>query len=221
MEKKWDNPLSKLQIRHWLHRLKLVKTWQLIIVLLLVTLVAATLLRMNNLGMVERRTAVIQADEKGDKGLIRSTLTELQRYVSGHMNTDMNGGVYLSHSYERDRAAALEAASNSSNPNSGVYQQASVECRSRFQGGTASFRNDYVQCVIEKVSSLSSAQDAAASLVLPRAGNYHYDFAAPVWSLDLAGLAVAVAALIIGVILSRLVALGILNLLLRRRYNSA
>ena len=212
--------MNKQSIRHWLQRLKRVKTWQLIVVLLLVALVATTLLRMNNLGMVERRNAVLQADEKGDKETIRSSLVELQRYISGHMNTDLNGGLYLSHSYERDRAVALEAAGNVSNPNSAIYQQASVECRSRFQGGVASFRNDYVQCVIEKVGSLSSAQDPTAGIKLPLAGNYRYDFAAPTWAPDLAGLAVALAALIIGVILARLVSLVILHLLLRRRYNS-
>jgi hypothetical protein len=190
------------------------------VILLLVVLAAATLLRMNNLGMVERRTAVIQADEKADKAAIHSSLVELQRYISGHMNTDMNGGVYLSHSYERDRATALEAAGNASNPNSAVYQQASIECRSRFQGGVASFRTDYVQCVIEKVSALSSAQDPTAGIQLPRAGNYHYDFASPVWAPDLAGLVVAFAALIIVVIVARLAGRAILYLLLRRRYNS-
>lgn len=212
--------MNKRSIRHWLQRLKRVRTWQLIIVLLLVALAATTLLRMNNLGMVERRNAVLHADEKGDKEVIRSSLVELQRYISGHMNTDLGGGLYLSRSYERDRAAVLEAAGNVSNPNSAIYQQASVECRSRFQGGTASFRNDYVQCVIEKVGSLSSAQDPTAGIELPRAGNYRYDFASPVWTPDLAGLVVALAALIIAVIVARLASVVILHLLLRRRYNS-
>jgi len=175
---------------------------------------------MNNLGMVERRTAVLQADEKGDKEAIHSSLIELQRYISHHMNTGLNGGLYLSHSYERDRATALEAAGSASNPNSAVYQQASVECRSRFQGGVASFRNDYVQCVVEKVSALSSAQDPTAGIHLPVVSNYRYDFASPVWALDLAGFVVALGALIIAVIVARLVGILVLHLLLRRRYNS-
>lgn len=212
--------VNKRSIRHWLKWLQAVKTWQLVVILLLVTLVAATFLRSNSLGMVERRNAVLKADESGDKQAIHTKLVELQRYISSHMNTSMNGGIYLSHSYERDRAAALDAAGNAQNPNSTVYQQASIECRARWQGGVASFRNDYVQCVIEKVSSLSSAADPNAGLKLPRAGNYHYDFASPLWTPDLAGLFVAVGALIIVVILGRLVALGILHLLLRRHYQS-
>jgi hypothetical protein len=212
--------MNKRSIRHWLNYLRSVKTWQLLIVLLLVTLVAATFLRMNNLGMVDRRSAVLAADEQGDKQAVKSALLELQRYMSSHMNTELNGGLYLSHSYERDRAAALEAATGSTNPNSAVYQQASVECRSRFRGGVASFRNDYVQCVVEKVGSLSSGQDPAQGLKLPRAGNYHYDFVSPSWTPDLAGLTVAIGILIIVVIVVRLAALGILHLMLRRAYHS-
>jgi len=198
----------------------MIKTWQLLIILLLVTLVAGTLLRMNNLGMIERRNAVLAADEKGDAAATKTALVELQRYMASHMNTTLNGGLYLSHSYERDRAAALDAATGTTNPNSAVYQQASIECRSRFQGGVASFRNDYVQCVIDKVSTLSQGEDPTAGLKLPRASSYRFDFASPSWSLDLAGLSVAIGALIIVVILARLVTLGVLHLLLRRRYRS-
>ena len=212
--------MNKRSIKLWLHRLQAVKTWQLIVILLLVTLVAATFLRSNSLGMAERRSAVLKADESGDKQAIRTKLVELQRYISSHMNTSLNGGLYLSHSYERDRAAALEAANGASNPNSAVYQQASIECRARWQGGVASFRNDYVQCVIDKVSSLSSATDTSAGLKLPRATSYRYDFVSPLWTPDLAGLFVAIGAAIIAVILGRLVALGVLHLMLRRHYQS-
>lgn len=213
--------VNKRSIRQWLHRLQTVKTWQLLVILLLVVLVAATLLRMNSLGLVERRNAVLAADEKGDKQAVKASLVELQRYISSHMNTSLNGGLYLSHSYERDRAAALEAATGTTNPNSAAYHQASLDCRSRFQGGVASFRNDYVQCVIDRVGSLSTAQDPTAGLNLPRASSYHFDFASPVWSLDLAGLAVALAVLIIVVIIGRLVTLGVLHLMLSRAYHSA
>jgi hypothetical protein len=170
--------------------------------------------------MAQRRTDVLKADESGDKEVVRTKLVELQRYVSSHMNTSLNGGLYLSHSYERDRSAALDAAGDTQNPNSAVYQQASIECRARWQGGVASFRNDYVQCVIEKVSALSSATDPTAGLKLPRASSYHYDFASPLWTPDIAGLFVAIGVLIVVVILGRLAALGALHLLLRRHYRS-
>lgn len=198
-----------------LHLPKL-RTWQLVIVFVLLAFVSATLLRLNNLGMIERRQAVIEADRSGDAERTRRALAELQRYVSSHMNTDMDKGVYLEESYRRDRAAALEAAAGASNPNSAVYQQASLECRSRFQGGTASFRNDYVQCVIERVGSLSAA--AAGSVKLPNPAAYRHVYASPVWSPDLAGLAVAATLLIGLAIIARLVFFTLSRLLLRRYY---
>lgn len=209
---------DKRTLQRTLARLKRVKTWQLVIILLLMSLVAATLLRMNNLGMVERREAVIVADEKGDKAAIKTALVELQAYVTSHMNTDLGNGVYLVKTYERDRAAALRAAENTDNPNAEAYQQASLDCRSRFQGGVESFRNDYVQCVIERVSALEG-QDDPPSLRLPKADTYRYDFVSPLISLDAAGIAVLTCLFITSVILLRLITLAVIRLLLRRHYH--
>lgn len=194
------------------------KTWQLLILLLLGVLLSASLLRLNNLEMVERRSAVIAADEKGDREELRKAVVELQRYVTGHMNTNLGSGFYLTKTYERDRDAALAAAGNATNPNSSVYQQASVECRSRFQGGRESFRTDYVQCVIDRVASLSPQSEA--NLNLPKPEAYKINYVTPVWSPDLAGLAVALCVLIVLVILGRLALLGVLRMLLRKHYRS-
>lgn len=203
-----------------LRRVRRLKTWQLIIILFLGVILSATLLRLNNLEMVERRSAVIAADEKGNPEALRSAIVELQRYVTGHMNTGLGGGFFLSKTYERDRDIALAAANHSANPNSAVYQQASVECRSRFQGGGESFRNDYVQCVIERVSAMSPQDDALETLHLPKADAYKVNFSSPFWSPDLAGLAVAFCVLVTLVILGRgLLALG-LRMLLKRHYRS-
>ena len=56
---------NKGKIRHSIQDLQRVKTWQLIILLILVGFVAATFLRLNNIGMVERRAAVMSADQEG------------------------------------------------------------------------------------------------------------------------------------------------------------
>ena len=218
---RWDKLTDKARYRRILHAVQRLKTWQLIVVLLLGILLSASLLRLNNLGMVERRSAVIVADEKGDPEALRKSVVELQRYVAGHMNTDLQNGFYLTHTYERDRDAALSAAGESTNPNSAVYQQASIECRSRFQGGRESFRNDYVQCVIDQVSTLSAQNDAANTLNLPKTDAYKINFSAPLWTPDLAGLAVLFCFIVTGVIIGRLLLLAFLRSLLRRHYRSA
>lgn len=206
------------KIRYYIRKVLHVKTWQLFIVAFLMVIVSATFLRFNSLGMVERRSAVLKADESGDMTQIKNSLLELQRFISAHMNTGLNGGLYLSKSYERDRSAALEAAASSSNPQSVVYQQASVECRSRFQGGVASFRNDYVQCVIERVKALSPSVDSVANAKLPRVDNYRYDFSPPLLSFDLAGLSVIVTGVILIIIVVRILTAIILSIVIKRRY---
>lgn len=216
----WENLRTKANYSKWLRRLQVLKTWQLVILLLLGVLVSATLLRLNNLGMAERRTAVLAADERGDQTEMRAKIVDLQRYVTRHMNTNMGSGFFLTKSYERDRDAALATANQSTNPNSSVYQQAAIDCRSRFQGGRESFRNDYVQCVVERVSALSPQTDVEKALNLPKADAYRINFSSPLWSPDLAGLAVAFCLFITGVILGRLLLVVALRMLIRRHYRS-
>lgn len=218
----WDDQHAKRTLKHRLKVISRLKNWQLLILLLMMVIASATLLRLNNLGMVERRAAVIAADEKGDKEALRARIVDLQTYVSHHMNTSLVGGLYLAKTYERDRDAALAAAeSNSANPNSAVYQQASIECRERFRGGVASFRNDYVQCVVEKVGSMSPQSDPTAGLKLPKADAYRISFAAPLWTPDMAGLSVLICVLLILIIIARLLTLIVLRVLLKRHFRHA
>lgn len=212
---------DKRSWRRRLWQLKRVKTWQLLIVLLLLAFVAATFLRLNNLGMVERREAVLSADERGDKAAIERSLVALQHYVSSHMNASLQSGIYLEHEYQRDRDAALEAAAGAQNPNSSAYQQASVDCQARFQGGTDSFRNDYVQCVIERVAQLNQGEDPVAGLQLPRADMYHYNFVSPLWTPDFAGIFVLLCGVVILLIIFRFVWMISLRILLKFHYRNA
>lgn len=216
----WDNETSARTLRHRLKVIGRIKTWQLLVLLLMMVLVSATLLRLNSLGMLERRAAVISADEKGDKEELRASIVDLQTYISQHMNTSLTGGLGLVKTYERDRDAALAAAESTTNPSSAIYQQASIECRARFQGGVASFRNDYVQCVVEKVGSLSPQADPTAGVKLPKADAYRISFASPAWTPDMAGLSVLVCVLLILTIIVRFITLIVLRLLLKRHYRS-
>ena len=207
--------MNKIPLKHYWQQIARVRTWQLVVIALLLTIISATFLRLNNLGMVERRSAVIKADESGDKVAIKNALVDLQHFMSAHMNTQMNGGIYLSKSYERDRAIVLESANNASNPQSAVYQQASIECRAKWQGGVESFRNDYVQCVIDRVSALSSASTPVVKL--PKVDNYRYDFSSPLWSFDAAGFFVFLTGVTLVAIVVRVVSSLILSAVVRRQ----
>lgn len=60
---------NKKQIRSTLKKLGALKTWQLLILLVLALFIAATALRLNNVGMNQRREGVYSADESGDEDL--------------------------------------------------------------------------------------------------------------------------------------------------------
>lgn len=197
------------------------RAWQLALILIPLLFVSATFLRFNNLGMVERRDAVLSADKDGDADAVARSLTDLQHYVAAHMNTDLGKGVYLQYSYDRARDAALSSATDAANPNSAVYQQAALDCRSRFVGGVASFRNDYVQCVVERVQALSPQADAVASANLPAADSYRFDYESPAWTPDFAGFFTALSALVVFLIVVRAVSWLVLRLLVRRYYRRA
>ena len=53
---------DKRNVRFKIRRLEQVKTWQLLILFVMFAFITATFLRLNNVGMVERREAVYAAD---------------------------------------------------------------------------------------------------------------------------------------------------------------
>src|SRR5688572_18672735 len=99
-----------------MRQLQRIKTWQLLILLVLAGFLTATFLRLNNIGMIQRRDAVLIADKEGDAAVIQSRLYDLQRYVFEHANAN-TGQFYLEHQYRRDAQKAVDAASSDNNPN--------------------------------------------------------------------------------------------------------
>ncbi|HEU5187551.1 MAG TPA: hypothetical protein VFT87_03540 [Candidatus Saccharimonadales bacterium] len=202
---------NKRKLHHWLTVLRRVKTWQLLLLLAVFFGLSLFLLRQNNLGMVERRNLVKQADEENSNVLV--ALTNLQQYVNAHMNTHLGAGVFLEHSYQRAYDAALKEAASVVNPNSAVYIQAENQCRQEF--GSRSFQQ-YLQCVQQKVTSLAPGRDPLADVKVPPAELFRYNFISPSWSLDPAGIVVLFTAFIGVIILARVLGYIALKLLLRR-----
>ena len=213
---RWEVSKYRERLRMRLKRLSAIKTWQLVVVLLLICILAAIFLRLNNLGMMERRDAVISADEKGDTTAIEAAVNELQRYVTRHMNTSLSGGFYLTKSYERAREAAMSQAGDSSNPNSEIYNQASVECQSAAERAR---HGGYVACVLAKVGTVEGQGDLVSSLKLPPSELFKINFVSPLISLDLAGFSVLFAVFIVVVIIVRITGVVIVKILLRHRYS--
>lgn len=207
---------NKKHAKRDLKQLQRVQTWQLMVILLLASFVALTFLRLNNIGMVERKEAVLNADKVGDAEVTRSRLYDLQRYVTSHMNTDMGKGVYLEDSFRRDTQAAYTKASNDSNPNGNIYKKAQEVCAPQF----TSYSYAYLQCTTNELAKYPAATVNANSVVLPKANSYRHVFISPLWSSDFAGWSVLICIVIFTMIIVRATTVSILKFYLHKRHSN-
>lgn len=207
---------DKGQVKKSIKGLQRIKTWQLVVLLILVAFISATFLRLNNIGMVERRAAVIAADKEGNGGIIINRLYDLQRYVNDHMNTDLGRGVYLESSYSRDVQTWQASQYGDANPNGNIYKKAQEICAPRFSSYSAA----YLQCTTGELAKYPAAGDLAGAVKMPSAGAYMHSFSSPFWSPDFAGWSLVGCAVLILMILVRLISLGVLKLMLRHHYRS-
>lgn len=213
--------VEKRELRSKVRRIEKVKTWQLIILLVMFGFVAATFLRLNNVGMIERRNAVLAADKAGDRTQLERRLYDLQRYVVAHMNTD-TGRVALEHAYAEDNNKHKEkflSENSDNNPHGNVYKLAADVCDpiGRAQGWRWPDPR-YTNCInqeLEKYPSASLLQDEFKPIP-PEP--YHHVFASPLWSPDFAGWSLVVCGVILLAIIVRLTVLSVLRLLLKRQY---
>ena len=204
---------DKRQMRRSIKQLQRVHTWQLLVLLVIVAFVAATFLRLNNIGMVQRRDAVLSADKSGDTAAMTNRLYDLQRYAASHMNAN-TGQFYLEQQYKRDVEKAVTEASVVTNPNSNINVEVDNICRSRF----SSYSQAWVQCFVEELSKYPAAPNPENQATLPKADLYRYSFISPRWSPDFAGWSVVVCVAIIVMIIARLLGIAILRLMLKKHY---
>lgn len=165
--------------------------------------------------MLQRREAVIAADKSGNQEDIANRLYELQRYVSTHMNTDMGSGIYLENQFQRDREAALQAATDGTDSSNNVYKEITDACRAQY-----SIWASYFQCVTDRLNSTPAGQDSLATVQQPNIEAYKHNFASPVWSPDFAGWSVVLVVAIAFLTAARLIGLAILKTVLHIRNKS-
>ena len=211
---------DKKRLRTAVRRIEKVKTWQLVILLIMVGFVAATFLRLNNVGMVERRDAVLAADREGDREQVAKRLYDLQRYVSFHMNTDP-GRVPLENIYSQDYQAIIAQNSNDS-PSGNVYKLAADVCDPIGQAQGWRWPDPrYTNCIDQELGKYPAADDLRTSLQNISSAPYYHTFVSPTWSPDFAGWSLVVCLAIVTVIVLRLLILVLLRLLLKLRYRQA
>jgi len=206
---------DKKRVQINIRRLQRVKTWQLLILLILCSVLAATFLRLNNIGMIERRTAVKQADERGDEQAMANNLYALQRWSAGHMNASSDA-FYLEHSYQRDVKKATQSREDTGDVTARIVERADAICKARY--GNV-YSSTYVLCfAAEQARLIKEYPQAIVSVKLPNPELYRHEFSSPLWTPDFAGWSLLICAVILLVIVFRLISLFILKLLLRRHF---
>lgn len=177
-------------------------TWQLALVLAIWLVIVATLLRVNNVQMVQRRNAVIAADESGEEQAMLKALSDLQHYTAKHMNTS-TGKFYLEKQYERDTKKAAQKAEEEAknNQHGNVYKKAADACDPHY----TLYSQPYFTCILQELDKYDpSSQSDQVSFKLPDAALYSKEFTSPRLTFDWAGLSVLVSLALIVVIIGRL-----------------
>ena len=207
------------RVKKTIKQIQRVKTWQLIVLLVLAGLIAATFLRLNNVGMVERRTAVLLADKEGNKVAMFNNLYALQRYVSDHMNTDP-GKIALEYQYKRDADAAKKKAEKAATSNGGgAYKKAAGVCDPRAVANGWRWPDPrYMSCIDTELKKYPAG--SVPVIELPNPNLYYHTFYSPMWSPDFAGWSLIACGILALVILLRTTSLLILKALLRKHYSS-
>ncbi len=205
---------DRRRIRKTIRDLRLVKTWQLVVVLILMGFVSATFLRMNNVGMVQRLDAVVSADKTGVADETRARLYDLQRYSATHMNAS-TGPFDLTEQYARDTQKIYQQIRDQSAQSANARAEAICHPRfSNWSGGA------YMNCFLEEMAKLGPGIDPT-QIKLPDTAMYHYNFVSPIWSPDFAGLSVLLCVGILLVIIGRGISLLVLKMLLKKHYREA
>lgn len=202
------------QMRKTIHDLQRVKTWQLVLVLILMLFVAATFLRINNVGMVQRLDAVVAADKTGNTDQTRSRLYDLQRYTIAHMNAN-TGTFELTEQYNRDSQKVYEALRVATSQSANA--RAEAVCHPQFSNWSG---GAYMKCFLEEMAKIGPGVDPT-KVKLPDSALYRYAFSSPLWSADFAGVSILVCIALMLIIAARGVGLLALKVLIKRHYREA
>lgn len=193
---------QKQQSTSLLKKIQNLATWQLMVLLMLMTVVVATLLRMNNVRMIERKEAVLAADRSGDLGMVTERLHDLQEYSLRHMNAS-TGQVFLENAYRQKINQLINDAKKTIDSQQGqnAYKIAADICDKRFRG----YSQAYAECFLSEVNKQSSSVPTPVEIKTLSPNTYIHSYASPYWSPDLAGFAVLIWGLLLTGVVLRLI----------------
>lgn len=188
---------------------KQIRTWQLFLIAIILLIFAIFLLRINNLGMLERRSALIEADKTGEIKEVRKSALKLQNYVANHMNT-ATGKIALQTLYNDAAQAALNAA-KPPEISEGLYMAAGENCLPKLH---ASGYQAWSDCVAKTVG-ITDTSALAATAAPPDPSAYYLEFSSARWSLDAAGITLFCALFFFAIAIFRGVGFLIVRILIQ------
>ena len=185
--------MDKRHLHHLWTKLRAVKPWYFLLLLVVLVALSTAALRSNYQHMSRLRTAVYTADQNNGNTVL--ALQNLQAYVTAHMNTNLavQGGVYppiqLKYTYDRLIQAESAQAAQEDAQNTQVYSDAEVYCQAKIPNGfSGSYR---ISCIQDYIASHGITNPLAIKQIPDSL--YKFDFASPRWSPDLAGWSIVAA----------------------------
>lgn len=193
---------------------KEIKIWHLFLLSIFMTFIMLTALRLNNVAMIRRKEAILNADKTLDINLMEDRLSDLQSFVSKHINTS-TGQFFLKTLFERDADAAIRKAEKAMN-NSGadeIYRKIAAVCDS-IRG--ISYTN-YIECYKNESAKYNVVGDINYNkkVELPNPQLYVKEFISPKFSYDWAGLSVVIWGFMMILLLLKILSWLILSILLK------
>lgn len=188
---------TKRALHHTWTKLRPINAWYFLAAAAVFLGVGLYAMRQNNLTALRLRDKVLAADEAN--GDVEGALKELREFVYGHMNADLAQGpnaikppIQLKYRYERLVQAQNGGAATD---NAQIYQEAQRVCEQRFPAGLSG--SGRIPCITEYVSARRLKEVNIPDSL------YKFDFVAPAWSPDLAGISLLLSGVFFILFLAR------------------
>ena len=225
--------IKKKDIKLALRKITQVKTWQLLIIFVLLLFIEATLLRFDHIEMTNLKSAVGVADESDDDAAISEALAKLQAFARTHTIINIvekngesrvtfgTGPVYLEHQYNRKASEALAAAEaqagTDENPNGNIFAKAMEVCKPiAIANGWVWNSPGYIECMTGEINKYPAAERIEDTFVatLPSTALFRYDFASPIWTPTPSGFISIICIILAAVLIIRFFSWAFLRLAL-------
>lgn len=194
-----------------------IKTWVLVLLLIIFSGLSAWGLRTNNMTMIRLRDDVLKADKQGRA--VDAPLNKLMYHSLNHMNASVEN-LGLVSSYQRDvgKAEQIAKQQNRLQGSSNVTVKGQKYCEKSVGVDPNGYATRIAQCVKDYVSRHGGSADSTYSkVVYPDETLYYFSFTSPRWSPDIAGFSLLIVGVITVWLISRLILRFIAIIIIRYR----